>query len=361
MRIALLNLPYDNNYGGNLQRYALMKVLQNMGHDVTHLNFRFHYYLPWYKIPYTCTKRVIKKYLLGRDLKIFQEFYTQQEYEKLCAVTEPFYQRYIKHTRPITDIKRLKQSQNYDAYVVGSDQVWRKKMSGRLLPSMFLDFLPTTISAKRIAYGVSLGVKENELSEEEIKQLAELYRRFDAVSVREDSALDLFKQYGWTMPKAIQVLDPTMLLPKDDYINLIKSGNTQPSTGNLFCYILDKSDEKDSVICTKANELGLKPFSLGIHDEKPVSVEQWLRSFNDAEYVITDSFHGLVFSIIFNKPFCLIRNEVRGNARFSSILNMLHLSTQTTEKDYANLQIILEHARQLSINYLDEILKSNKE
>ena len=77
----------------------------------------------------------------------------------------------------------------------------------------------------------------------------------------------------------------------------------------------------------------LKPFELGLTDDKPASIEQWLRSFADAEYVITDSYHGLVFSIIFNKPFHLIRNKFRGNARFESLLMMFSLSEKNNITD----------------------------
>lgn len=325
MKIALLNLPVDNNYGGHLQRYALMKVLQEMGHDVTHLNLRFHYHLPWYKVPFSYTKRIILKYVLGRDVRINQEKYSREQYEERCAITEPFYQKYIKHTEPIYEFSDLRNYQDFDAYLVGSDQVWRKKITNRYLSSMFLDFLPKDCKAKRIAYGVSLGVADNELSVEEISKLSELYKRFDAVSVREDSALELFKQYGWNSPQAVQVLDPTLLLKKEDYQILIQNGATEPSRGNLFCYILDKNKEKEQIIQLKAEELHLMPFEVGLKDEKPANIEQWLRSFADAEYVITDSYHGLLFSIIFEKNFYLIRNQFRGNARFDALLNKLNL------------------------------------
>ena len=353
MKIALLNLPYDNNYGGNLQRYALMKVLQDMGHDVTHVNLRFDYHLPWYKKLFSYTKRMILKYLLGRSIKINQERFARQQYKKRCAVTDPFYQRYIKHTEPITDLKKLKELDGFDAFVVGSDQVWRKKIAGKYLGTMFLDFLPADTTAKRIAYGVSLGVSEKELSQKEIDRLLELYKRFDAVSVREDSALDLFKVYGWNNPQAIQVLDPTMLLTKDDYLKLIENGNTVPSKGNMFCYILDKTEEKSQLIVEKAEELQLKPFELGLKDDKPASIEQWLRSFADAEYVITDSYHGLVFSVIFNKPYYLIDNPFRGNARYKSLLKIIESNNENNQ--FIN-PIVFQTYRNNSLSYLASVL-----
>lgn len=359
MKIALLNLPIDNNYGGNLQRYALMKVLQDMGHDVTHVNLRFGYHLPWYKKPFSYTKRLILKYIFGKDIKINQERFLRQQYKKRCAVTEPFYQRYIKHTNPITDLRKLKELDGFDAFVVGSDQVWRKKIAGRYLSTMFLDFLPDKSTVKRIAYGVSLGVSENELNQEEVNRLSDLYKRFDAVSVREDSALNLFKEYGWINPKAIQVLDPTMLLTKDDYLKLIENGNTVPSKGNMFCYILDKTEEKSRLIKEKAEELQLNPFELGLNDDKPVSIEQWLRSFADAEYVITDSYHGLVFSIIFRKPFYPIRNEFRGNARFDCVLKLFGVIEEFASMNWLTVSKIIDIKREKTLNTLNVTLNVN--
>lgn len=352
MKIALINLPVDNNFGGNLQRFALMKVLQDMGHDVTHLNLRFKYLLPWYKKPFSYAKNIVLKYCLGRDVKIRQDLYLQQEYEKRCAITEPFYQKYVKHTDSITDRRQLKKYLDFDVYVVGSDQVWRKKIANKYLNCMFLDFLAANTSVKRIAYAVSLGVVENELTNKEIKQLSELYCRFDAVSVRESSAIKLFKQYGWLKPQAIQVLDPTMLLSSRDYMRLIENGITRPSEGNLFCYILDNSDEIIKIIKDKEKELRLKAFSLGLQDDSPASIEQWLRSFVDAEYVITDSYHGLVFSLVFNKPFCLIRNKFRGNARFDSLLVKTGLVNDVTNYKWEEINSILEIQRKEAFSFL---------
>ncbi|WP_027450971.1 polysaccharide pyruvyl transferase family protein [Xylanibacter brevis] len=355
MKIALLNLKYDNNYGGNLQRYALMKVLQDMGHDVTHLNLRFNYHRPWYKLLLSLLKIIVKKYFLGKDVIIPQWQQAQHTYEDLCSITEPFYKKYVKHTEQITDLRKLSEFNEFDAYVVGSDQVWRKRIAGGYIKTMFLDFLPENTKSKRIAYGVSLGVAENELCNEEIKQLSDLYQRFDAVSVREDSALDMFKQYGWNKPQAIQVLDPTLLLCKEDYMKLIENGKTTQSDGNLFCYILDKTHEKCTLISEKAEVLHLKPFEVGLN--KPVSIEQWLRSFSDSEYVITDSYHGLVFSIIFNKPFFLIRNEFRGNARFDSVIRMFGIQDDCSDNLNWNLvNKIIADNRKKSFRFLANAL-----
>ena len=322
MKIALLNLPYDNNYGGNLQRYALMKVLQDMGHTVTHINLRFRKNLPSYKMPFVYTKRTIGRLIGKRTAPIFEEQIWNRKYKESCKFTDPFYNRYIRHTQEVYTKRDLQNiADGFDCYIVGSDQVWRKKIAKEWLPTFFLDFLENT-AVKRIAYGVSLGVRENELSEKEIIKLGELYNKFDAVSVREDSALLLFHEYGWSLPQASQVLDPTLLLKASDYSQLIDNNATHSLEGAMLCYILDKTIEKERKVTELSRDTGLKPYYLGIIGSNVPSIEQWLRCFRDAQYVVTDSYHGYVFSLIFNKPVLLLYNERRGNARFESLFKI---------------------------------------
>jgi exopolysaccharide biosynthesis predicted pyruvyltransferase EpsI len=115
--------------------------------------------------------------------------------------------------------------------------------------------------------------------------------------------LDLFNKYGWTSPKAQLVLDPTLLLERKDYEQIISENDTNPSGGSMFCYILDPTPEKTAEVKQIAEEKGLKPFfQIGCMSADSMSIPQWLRSFKDADYVYTDSFHGLVFSLIFQKP-----------------------------------------------------------
>ena len=355
MKIALLNLKYDNNYGGNLQRYALVHVLQMFGHEVTHINLRFSFCQPWYKKPYKFAKQFIKKYLLGKDVFINEAKHNHRLYEKRCATTEPFYQQYIPHSGIITDTDDLKKCTGYDAYVVGSDQVWRKQIAQDYISSMFFDFVPKDSKAKRIAYGVSLGVSDNELNKEEIAQLSELYNRFNAVSVREKSALTLLNEYGWTNPQAVHVLDPTLLLRKEDYINLINCADTSQPQGNLFCYILDMTDEKKCLIKNIEKERRLSSFIVSINNGEKISIEQWLRYFNDAEFVITDSYHGLIFSIIFNKPYFLIRNSFRGNARFESVLDMFDISDDGSNVDWKKVDMKQQEMKERSMSFLKNI------
>lgn len=359
MKIALLNLQYDTNYGGHLQRYALMTVLQRMGHDVTHLNLRFNFNpAPWYKKPFRTVKRSLRNLLKGGETDIFLERNAQKRYEKACAVTDPFYNRYIKHTGVIDDKEQLCHELGYDAYLVGSDQVWRKSIADFYgIETYFFDFLPETISSRRVAYGVSLGTDENELTEDDLKVLTPLYKLFSAVSVREDSGLSLLKNYAWDNPVPSLVLDPTLLLTSTDYQEIINDGTTHPSEGNMFCYILDPTDDKKIIITDYEQSKGLTPFYASDDLSHKLPVQQWLRSFSDSEFVITDSFHGMVFSIIFNKPFKLIYNTFRGNARFDSLMRQLQIPANTEEINWEVVDNNLDKMRRVSVDFLATAFK----
>lgn len=358
MKIALLNLQYDTNYGGNLQRYALMTVLHRMGHDVTHLNLRFNFNdtsLPE-KVIRLC-KRLIKAVIGRLDEPLLKEYIQQKKYVEDCKVTDTFYERYIQHTPIIYGKSGLTKYKGFEAYIVGSDQVWRKSIADYYgISTYFFDFLPSNLPANRVAYGVSLGTADNELSKIEIEELTPLYSKFNSVSVREDSGLELLKKYGWNNPEPQLVLDPTFLLTKEDYIKIIEDGATKPSDGNMFCYILDPTPEKEVVIREYEKQKGLKSFIVGDKTNK-VSIPQWLRSFYDSEFVITDSFHGMVFCIIFNKPFKLIKNQFRGNARFESIMRELGIPEDTEHIDWTLTVERLNNCKEHSLCFLKGALK----
>ncbi len=323
MKIALLNLPVDSNYGGMLQRYALVKVLQDMGHDVVHINMRFpiNAGTPMQKL-IRSLKRIIRRFQGKYDGAIRAENWTKQQYDKKCKITDQFYNKYIKHTKYIDNKAQLaKLCRKADVLLIGSDQVWRKEYVQHYgIGTYFGDFLPKSSSVKRIVYGASFGVADDMLSLNDKEYLKPLYESFSSVSVREDSALQLLNDYGWNFPQAEQVLDPTFLLFKEDYSKLIDTADTKPLDGNMLCYILDQTNEKEKVVLELAERNNMKPFHLSIDGR--ISVEQWPRSFRDADYIVTDSYHGLVFSIIMQKPVYLFMNKKRGNARFVSVLRL---------------------------------------
>ncbi len=324
MKIAILTQPLHNNYGGLLQAFALQHHLKNQGHDVLTVDFSKANKPRFFGIK-TIIGNIIRKYMLWRPLKSILPV-TDEQRRAIGQHTNRFTAEHIRTTQAIYSVKEfayIKQYQ-FDAYVVGSDQVWRPAYSPGM-SAFFLSFLGKEDKAKRIAYAASFGVDNcDEFSSEQLAKYAPLLQHFDAIGVREDSAVGLCKQYFGA--KAEHVIDPTLLLDKEIYCDLVAQGKTPPSNGNMMVYVLDKSPGKQQIINAVAKERGLTPFTVmpeqdGIYPP----VTQWLRGFMDAEYVVTDSFHGVAFSIIFNKPFIAIGNHGRGLARFTSILKMFGL------------------------------------
>ena len=328
MKIGIITLPTRTNYGGILQAYALSFILRQMGHEVQHIYIQVKWHVNYIKYPYILLKRIIKNVVKKRHNKIFLEVYLNKTFPYVCVHTHKFIDTYIPYME-ISSFSTLKEN-DFDTYIVGSDQIWRP-LYFRDIKSAFLKFAEKW-NVKRIAYAASFGTDKWEYSPKQTSECSRLLRMFDAVSVREDSGVDLCKKYFGV--NAQHVLDPTMLLDKKDYIKLFTDANTPQSKGNLLCYILDETEEKTAFINRIAGEKNLIPFRVNSKMENPYAplseriqppIEQWLRGFYDAEFVITDSFHACVFSIIFNKPFIVLGNIERGNSRFHSLLSMFNL------------------------------------
>lgn len=363
MKIALLNLPFDNNYGGNLQRFALMSVLQNMGHDVTHIYLRIALFVPFYRWPLEILRRGLKKYVLREKKRIFWEWYYNKVENEKANYVLPFYEKYIKHTCPVKNISEVKRKTMnlYDAYVVGSDQVWRENMTSQLgIENYFFKFLKK-INVKKIAYGVSLGVDYNQFSANKLDELSKLYSKFTAVSYREKSAKAIFELHGWNNPSPKLVLDPTLLLDQTSYCKLISENSVDLLTsGKIYCYILDQNENVLRYIEKQKMKFSLDAVVNGIdEDVSVVSIPQWLNNIKEASLVITDSYHGSIFSIIFRKPFIFLGNKRRGNARIESLFSLLDLKKNEngivccSESVYQKVNYL----KQVSLNFLEESLK----
>ena len=191
-------------------------------------------------------KRIIKK-LLGRDEMIFSERRYNREAAILNQHVWEFRKKYI-HERIIDKLTDIKEG-DVDCIIVGSDQVWRAKyfieqwQTG--IEDAFLAFTKGW-NIKRIAYAASFGVDTWEYTPEETMKCREAIKMFDAISVREDSGIDLLKKH--LNVDAIQVVDPTLLLTKDDYRTLCETNQTPKSAGNLLVYILDTNKAAESVL-----------------------------------------------------------------------------------------------------------------
>lgn len=367
MRIGIYTLPLNYNYGGLLQAYALQTVLERMGCEVTILDRPLHTTEPFWMRPREKAKRVVKKYLLGKhDVQIFLENNEAKAYPIISQYTQRFIDEHL-HTVMVKDTHLLKNA-DYDVLVVGSDQIWRCAFhdSKRKLYDAYLEFAEKW-NVRRVAYAASLGTDKWEYNAEKAARCRQLIQKFDAVSVRESSGIKLIKEH-FDMD-AVHVLDPTMLLMAKDYEPLF-IGKTAVSKGKLMIYILDENEEKKKIVDQVSTKIGLRPFavnaqadniSLPIEKRIQPPVEQWLRGFYDADFVVTDSFHACVFSILFGKPFLAIGNSNRGMSRFESLFGMLGLkdrllyegsAVSLPTSDIMNAQQVLDGLRRSSLLFL---------
>ena len=334
MRIGILTQPLYCNYGGLVQCYALQQTLQRLGHEAIVLQREWN---RKYTIKGACAyyAKLIVKRLLGRR-ESWHYYVAKEKRDYIARETNKFTHSHInprsEHCYTTEELRCEVERLQLDAIVVGSDQVWRPDYSP-CQPNYFLDFLSDASSIKRISYAASFGGDQWNWSPELTEQCARLLQRFNAVSVREHSGIGLCKEHFGV--DAVQVLDPTMLLDKEDYVRLVPETKQR---GKLFCYVLDRTKEKQDVIKAIAHRTSLHPFE-NMPSLEPTAynlygdiemcvappVEDWLSAFMEADMVITDSFHGCVFSIIFNKPFWVIGNKERGLARFDSLLRLFNL------------------------------------
>lgn len=330
MKIGILTQPLHANYGGLLQAFALQKYLRDMGHEVLTVDYA-RKPRAWLA-PYRLARRCVAKFILRRKVALSPKPIQQG----VGKNTQRFVEENIRTTKKIWSPARKRDFAEYDfdAFVVGSDQTWRPAYSP-YMPTFFLDFLGEDKKTRRIAYASSFGKDEWEFSPEMTKICATLAKKFHAISVREDSGVSLCENYLGV--SAEHVIDPTMLLSKGDYCEIVERDEIRrllppQKAKTLFFYDLARTSENRSLADFVASGLGLDVFALMPSRESIVggygvypSVGEWLRGFRDAEFVVTDSFHGCVFSIIFNKPFIALGNKSGGMSRFHSLLKMFGL------------------------------------
>lgn len=364
MKIGILTQPLRTNYGGLLQAYALQKVLKDMGHEPQTINVNAKYNNCDYL--WLLFKAVVK-------IALFRKNVTFPESPKTLNVrskkTNLFINKYISVTEKIKWVdSSFQKKHNFDFYIVGSDQVWRPTYNYSI-EDMFFKFLQD--NTKRISYAASFGTDNWEFTHEQEEKCKILAQKFNAISVREKAGVELVRKYFNL--DAEHVLDPTMLLLKEDYEKLLLKKNSDKKR-LLVAYILDETPEKNALINKIAKEKNLEIEYIGIPENKffnlkesVPSVESWIQGFSDAEFVITDSFHGTVFSLIFNKPFFTFDNIERGSSRMNSLLSIYNLNDRVistkkllndsnNEIDWKEINSIRLHYRATSLFFLQRSL-----
>lgn len=360
MKIGIITMPLCANYGGTLQNWALQQVLIRMGHEPITLRFpvmyqgmsNFHY---WTRVfPMQALRFVAHKFIGGK----YEIPLTIGPWKKSVSGMERFVDEHINVTEYLPnlnmdDVRRY----GIEALVVGSDQIWRPVMYDAV-KYYFLGFTGDS-DILRVAYAPSVALDKWPYKEDVTVKLRELIKKFSAVAVREESSVQLVKDNLGV--DAQWVLDPTMLLKKEDYIEVCKN-EPESKEPFVFAYILDMTDEKCQMAEMTAKTLGCGVRYLSADKvKKEDTIEKWLANFRDAEFVITDSYHGTVFSLIFQKQFYCFYNTHRGNARMDSLKKISGLNDRfvdkntgaTTERlDYSVIEKRINTMKETSIQFL---------
>jgi hypothetical protein len=370
MKIAVLTYNIGKNYGGILQSYAMLQTLKKLGHkpELLYIESKFHHNWKTFLIIYLLSRFANK----WDDLK-FAVKNEDEIYKNLFCFIDKYINTKTKPLKSYKDFVNVTQN-NYDAYLVGSDQVWRAKIF-KYIDYSFFGFVKDD-NPILLSYAASFGVDRWEYNEYEKQKYKKQIQRFSGISIREESGVELCKKYF--EKEAVHVLDPSMLLSVDDYRSLIENENEPKHNGGLLIYILDDTNEKLELINIISKKLSIKPFKINAKSQNNNNIEDmiyptvtsWLKGFDDAEYVITDSFHGCVFSIIFNIPFIVYGNEKRGMSRFESLLKMFNLedrlvlskSEVNVEKikcsiEWGDVNLKLVELKEMSMSFLTNNLK----
>lgn len=337
MKLAILTHPLGANYGGILQAFALSSYLKGQGHDVTVLNRQSN--LP-------LAKRILKSVLVA----LHHPRYNNSRYKHLVS----FVKKYINYSKPLSTDGQMSgfvKGKSMDAVIVGSDQVWRTGFAMGYGYNYFLDFVPAGV--RKLSYAASFGLSQWEYNNEQTQRIKQLLSEFKAISVREDEGVQLCKDnIGVT---ADHVLDPTMLLNASDYEPVTSERKVKDDY--VFVYWLGSAEEKQKAIeaasieCKRIVDISLRG------SEPLMSIEDWLSYIKYSDHVVTDSFHGCVFSILFGKQFTICANNSGGNGRLRSLFSMLGINTSSPQIDYTIVYDKLDNLRSHSYDFLNKALQ----
>lgn len=357
--VGIMGLWFGRNYGSVATYYALHQVIRSMNLSVL---------------------------MIDNPLRPSVENINTKTHPRRFG--KEYYQ--ISKVYPINQLKEL--NKYCDTFIVGSDQLWNYHLSRPYGQAYFLGFVEN--NRKKIAYGTSFGKEEYNGPDSQKILTRQNLKRFDAISVREDYAVSICENtFG---VEAVKVLDPVFLCEPEEYDKLLENV-TQKENNYIGAYILDPNTDKKevlkyvsgklnkevNVILDEAPEiwdenkkrLNLDEKDSMIHVKKEVDLKEWLSYLKNSDFIITDSFHGCCFAILFRKPFIGIKNNKRGGMRFHSLLSRYglldRLVSEPTEIydneklfqsiDYEKVYKIIIEDRKVSFKWLKDAIFSPKE
>jgi hypothetical protein len=354
------------NYGATLQQYALLEVLKELGYEAKTINYNPPYLSNHFKlwaVPHTYQKNLFLK-LAYISLKLPRRILSLKRKKsfdifenKYLSILPKNYSsnEELKDDLPLADI-----------YICGSDQIWNSFFHNGKDPAFYLNFVPD--SKLKISYAASFAI---ERVEEDLKPFVEsMARRINHISVRETSALNILNDLG--ISNAIQVLDPVFLISRDFWISTFT--NKIPEK-YILIYDFDSNKQIEKIANKEAAKFGFKIYTVNknikyahknFNNEGP---DKFLSLLNNAEFILTNSFHAVCFSLIFNKKFVVVNRTEKINTRMKDLTELAgvpelllkpdeYRGIDDVNIDYCKVNIMLnnqiENSRTFLINALQE-------
>jgi len=355
--VCILTYYRVNSHGAKLQAVALYHYILNLGLQPVMLDVR-------------ASKEA--NFLIPCKLHHFQYCISFFYSYLFCKKYMPSQTRKFRSPSDLT-----KSVWDYDYYIVGSDQVWNPVISRDFSNAFFFDFLPP--EAKKISYAASFGASDLSLWKDwQIEDAKRLIKEFSAISVRESQGLQMCKkEFG---VDAVMACDPTFLMGASFFRQMIPHPEKK-SGGGVVCFKLTKVGKDlenafaeltkiyGSGKCIAGGRRGQK--IPGLKMKPSLSTPEWLQSIYSADFVVTDSFHGTVFSIMFHKPFLVTVGVKERLSRIIDLLKYFNFSSRLclsdsdilknkpweTEMDFSATDQQIEILRKTGTSFLDEALR----
>lgn len=346
-KTGILNLQHTNNFGACLVAYALQTAIERCGSKAQVINYRPE-----------------------KKARLFSGAFRRER--AAGRNFEKFRRRFLNLTRVCRNMDDLSElNASLDSFVVGSDQVWRFRYVYRFLQEYLLAFAAP--SKTLFSYAASFGTDFWEGNDQATEIMREKLLRFNRVSVREESGIVICREaFG---SEAVRVLDPTLLLSAADYAPIIKESQLKLPGRYVAKMILDETPEAAAEVERLAKEKGGEVVDIYGSRKKIGGKEamlcrpvgDWLKLLQNADYVVTDSFHCVCFSLIFEKQFICVVNPERGISRLDSLLGIFGLRDRLIdslkgfrpdgrETDYRQIERLLQEERKKAYRYLSDCL-----
>lgn len=377
IKIGIIS-PFDEpNYGTVLQAYALQKKLNDNGVYSEYLRLNYST-IPLWKVIIAQVVSFFKHAIfnqLAKNAIDDYSFFSTKHFKPIIKGYKAFVNKRVIHSKRVYTPSSLYISSNYNCFLIGSDQTWSEARCSIKHP-YYLSDVP--INSKKYAYAPSIGTTD--ISPQYLKKLLCGIKDFDLLSCREKCNSELLtKQLGRTVN---HVVDPTLLLGPEEW-NEIAAMNYLPPQNYVLCYILGEKD----VVSEFAEQLGkvnkvpvyyivTRPKYINKEHTLYPTPEEFLSLIRDAAYVVTDSFHGTIFSVNYGASFYSFSkregdiNNV-DNARIVEFLSLIHLDNRFindsainnitfTPIDYSSVRPILRSLKDKSLNYISDIIRDSK-